>query len=133
MLAGVKLPGIIFRLDQDFQDNGEITLMTLLSFSMDVFIFNFRILFNSNFLINVSFAAACTELAGLSIANGLFNGAIVTDRPVIVADLVGIENISTAFGMTVFFQGVCIMIGPLIAGRRDLNLYLHHDGSTNCV
>jgi len=64
-----------------------------------------------------AFCHTFVELAILSAANGLFNGAIVAGRPIIVADLVGMKHMTSAFGMTVFFQGVGIMVGPFIAGQ----------------
>jgi len=72
-------------------------------------------------IIGWSYCTGFAELATLSFMNGFINGAMVTGRPVMVGDLVATEDLSPAFGMTVFSQGIFILIGPLIAGElKDL-------------
>lgn len=55
-------------------------------------------------------------LAAASALHGLFNGCVVSQRAVILSDLLGVESLSSTFGLTVFVQGCGIMIGPAIAG-----------------
>jgi hypothetical protein len=53
---------------------------------------------------------------------GLFSGAVVSQRPVVVTDIVGVEKLPSSFGMTVFCQGVLILVGSAIAGERSYTL-----------
>ena len=51
----------------------------------------------------------------------MHTGAMVSGRPVIVADLVDIHHVSAAFALTVFCQGIGVMLGPIVAGKRLIN------------
>jgi len=48
--------------------------------------------------------------------HGLFTGVVVSQRAVICTDLMGVENLSSSFGLTIFVQGAGILIGPVTAG-----------------
>ena len=51
--------------------------------------------------------------------------------PVVLVDLLGLENFCNAFGVVLFFQGIGGVIGPPVAGTADTliaiqHIYLHH-------
>ncbi len=58
-------------------------------------------------------------LSVATIMHGLLNGALVSQRAVVAADILGIERLSSSFGLTIFLQGIGVMIGPLISGKKD--------------
>ena len=47
---------------------------------------------------------------------GLAMGVVTSQRAAMATDVVGIERMPSSFGLTVFMQGVGVMIGPLFAG-----------------
>ena len=49
--------------------------------------------------------------------HGLFTGVVCSQRAVICSDLMGVEKLSSSFGLTIFVQGMGILIGPVIAGQ----------------
>ncbi len=57
-------------------------------------------------------------LATISVIHGLFIGMVVSQRMVIVTDLLGVQRLSNTFGLTVFFQGIGLMVGPSVAGNN---------------
>jgi len=63
-----------------------------------------------------AFCTDYTQIAFLAAVNGLFTGAMVTGRAIIVADVVGDENTARGFGLTNLGQGFGVLAGPLIAG-----------------
>ena len=65
--------------------------------------------------------AFCQPYALLVLASavhGVFNGCVVSQRAVILADLLGVQKLSSSFGLTVFVQGCGILIGPPFAGNN---------------
>jgi len=83
------------------------------------YLYSFILLGSGLSILGWAFCSSFVALAILSVSNGVFNGAIVAGRPVIVADLVGMSRMTSAFGMTVFCQGAGVVIGPFIAGKLD--------------
>ncbi len=65
-------------------------------------------------------------LSVTTIMHGLLNGALVSQRAVVAADILGIERLSSSFGLTIFMQGIGVMIGPLISGMKNSLKYLFH-------
>ena len=55
-------------------------------------------------------------LMAVTIVHGLLTGMVASQRAIVLSDLIGAEHISSSFGLTVFAQGVGLVIGPLIAG-----------------
>ncbi|XP_078700203.1 monocarboxylate transporter 10-like [Branchiostoma floridae x Branchiostoma belcheri] len=62
---------------------------------------------------------ACSTYGGLvtcSVLLGLFDGCFVTLLPILTVDLVGVENMSLAWGFTLGSCSVSIILGPPTAG-----------------
>ncbi|KAH3808101.1 hypothetical protein DPMN_136451 [Dreissena polymorpha] len=48
----------------------------------------------------------------------MFAGVTISLTSVILADIVGIDKLSNAFGMCNFVGGVSVFAGPPVAGKR---------------
>ena len=70
-------------------------------------------------------ASSYPLLAIMVALHGLAGGVIICQKTVVVADLVGIEQLARGLGLVVFSQGIGVMTVPLIAGRLcKLNLHI---------
>ena len=52
----------------------------------------------------------------IALLFGLFVAAYVSLTSIILVDLLGLDNLTSAFGLLVLFRGVSSMIGPPVAG-----------------
>ncbi|KAH9488413.1 hypothetical protein Btru_067371 [Bulinus truncatus] len=59
-----------------------------------------------------SFASFCT----LCSIYGILTGAYISQKSVVIVDILGIENLSTSFGLLICFQAVGICAGPPLSG-----------------
>ena len=66
-------------------------------------------------LIVVPFCKSYVEFMVVSILFGFFSAALQMN-PVIMVDLLGVENLSLALGYVMIFRGVGVFSGPPIAG-----------------
>ncbi|XP_047987809.1 monocarboxylate transporter 12-like [Leguminivora glycinivorella] len=69
--------------------------------------------------ISMAFAAACTEFWGLAMyaaTYGFTSGAYVGLTSVVLVDLFGMEKLTNAFGLLLFFQGIASLFGAPLAG-----------------
>ena len=57
------------------------------------------------------------SLVAMCLVHGMFAGTAGSQRPVMIADLLGVLNIPSALSMTVFSQGLAMCIGPAMAGK----------------
>lgn len=53
---------------------------------------------------------------------GFFSGGYVGLTSIIITDLVGIDNLSSAFGIVLLFQGIAVALGTPITGMYLLFL-----------
>ena len=58
-------------------------------------------------------------LITICVLHGYINGAVVSQRAVIASDILGVERLSSSFGLTVCIQGCGNLIGPFITGKSS--------------
>jgi len=46
----------------------------------------------------------------------MVSGTWTSLRPIILVEVIGLDNLTNAFGLVAMFQGVAFLIGPPIAG-----------------
>ena len=56
------------------------------------------------------------QLVGLSLVYGLAISALVTLTSVLLVDVLGLEQLTSAFGLLIMFRGLATILGPPIAG-----------------
>lgn len=69
--------------------------------------------------IATALSAFCYEFWGLAVYSIVFGftiGAYVGLTSVILVDLLGLENLTNAFGLLLMFQGIASFVGPPIGG-----------------
>ncbi|KAL5012614.1 hypothetical protein ScPMuIL_011165 [Solemya velum] len=60
-----------------------------------------------------------TTFGGLAVLAGLFgflSGGYVSQKSIIIVDILGRSKQSSAFGLVLLFQGLGVLIGPPLAG-----------------
>lgn len=62
------------------------------------------------------FCQSYAALVVVSLLFGLFVSAYVSLTSIILVDLLGLDNLTSAFGLLVLFRGVSTLIGPPLAG-----------------
>jgi MFS family permease len=75
--------------------------------------------------IATALSALCTEYWGLATYATVFGftiGAYVGLTSVILVDLLGLENLTNAFGLLLLFQGIASLVGPPIGGKFKQNV-----------
>ena len=68
-------------------------------------------------------SAFCTGFMGLAVYASVFGftiGAYVGLTSVILVDLLGLENLTNAFGLLLLFQGIASFVGPPIGGKLPI-------------
>ena len=55
--------------------------------------------------------------------HGYINGIVVGQRAVIASDILGVDRLSSSFGLTVCIRGCGNLIGPFIAGMVFFTKY----------
>lgn len=68
-------------------------------------------------------SALCVEFWGLATYATVFGftiGAYVGLTSVILVDLLGLENLTNAFGLLLLFQGIASFVGPPIGGEFEI-------------
>ena len=63
-----------------------------------------------------AFATDFPSFIIVSVAHGVAAGFIVGQRSVILVDLIGVRQIPSAIGFMAFFQGIGVLVGPVMAG-----------------
>lgn len=48
---------------------------------------------------------------------GFFTGSYISQKSVIIVDLLGPEKLTFSFGIMILFQGIGMMVGPMIGGK----------------
>lgn len=62
------------------------------------------------------------QLCVLSGFIGCFSGSYMSQKSMIAIDILGIEKITSSFGLTMLFQGIGSLIGPPISGKEYCGL-----------
>lgn len=47
-----------------------------------------------------------------------FAGVYISITSVVLVDLLGLENLTNSFGLTLLFQGIATLLGPPAAGKQ---------------
>ena len=76
-------------------------------------------------LICVPFSKTYVPMVVLAGLFGLFSAATEALCSVIIADIIGVDRLTDAFGIVMFLQGVANLIGPPFAGK---NIFLLREG-----
>ena len=82
------------------------------------FLYNFALLLNGISAVLFIFAPSFAWFMALAVVHGIACGVITAQRAAMVADLVGVAKVSSSFGLTIFLQGVGLLGGPALAGKR---------------
>ncbi|XP_076091531.1 monocarboxylate transporter 9-like [Mytilus galloprovincialis] len=87
-----------------------------------VYIYNVLIIFMGVVSLTIPSVTTFPQLAVACAIYGSIIGMYVSQKSVIIVDLLGIENLSKSFGIVLFFQGIGVFIGPPLSGLlKDLN------------
>lgn len=92
---------------------------------MDMNIFRpLRLLFYNSFMFAIATLSFImpnlTEFRSLCIVCSLYGtltGAYVSQKSVVLVDILGVENLSISFGLLIFFQAIGTCIGPPLSGK----------------
>ena len=82
--------------------------------------------FNVIILFICPVAVTFTEFASISAVYGVMSGGYVSQKSVIIVDLLGADKLSSSFGWTACFQGVGSLIGPPVAGWSFLFYFIFY-------
>ncbi|KAK6173509.1 hypothetical protein SNE40_016946 [Patella caerulea] len=67
------------------------------------------------------FAKGFISFCLIGIAYGLITGGYISQKSVIIVDILGADKITHSFGLMIFFQGIGTLIGPPLSGAlKDL-------------
>ena len=58
--------------------------------------------------------------------NCLFSAAFIALRSIVIVDLLGIQKLTNAFGLTSLFQGIACLIGSPMSGDVTLRLVIFY-------
>ncbi|XP_052092439.1 monocarboxylate transporter 9-like [Mytilus californianus] len=87
-----------------------------------IYIYNVLIIFMGVVSLTIPSLTTFSQLAVACAIYGSTIGMYVSQKSVIIVDLLGIENLSKSFGIVLFFQGIGVFIGPPLSGLlKDLN------------
>ena len=56
---------------------------------------------------------------------GITSGAYVGLTSVVLVDILGLDNLTNAFGLLLLFQGIASVMGPPFIGRNVIISYLY--------
>ena len=81
-----------------------------------LFIINFSFLLSAVCLFIFPFLTTFTEFLILSLIFGLCVASLVTLTSIVLVDVLGLEKLTSAFGLLTMFRGLATMMGPPLAG-----------------
>ena len=69
--------------------------------------------------VSLSFPAMTTfsQFTVLSCLYGVLSGTYISQKSVVIVDILGVEKLSSSFGILLLFQGIGSFIGPPVGGR----------------
>ncbi|OWF47509.1 monocarboxylate transporter 9-like isoform X2 [Mizuhopecten yessoensis] len=71
--------------------------------------------------ITIPSARTLTQLGIVCSLYGILMGGVISQKSVIVVDILGVKKLANAFGILSFFQGIGVFIGPPVSGLlRDM-------------
>lgn len=56
---------------------------------------------------------------------GILSGTYISQKSVVVVDILGVESLSSSFGLLLLFQGISGLVGPTVGGIYKLCTTLH--------
>lgn len=62
------------------------------------------------------------ELSVLCAVYGLFVGAYISQKTIVIVDILGVTRLVNSFGIAISFQGIGMFLGPPIAGKVQVAL-----------
>lgn len=88
-----------------------------------VYIYSVFPLLLSVVAILLTVATNFTEFAVVTVFVGLLVGLYMSQKSVIIVDLLGAEKLVTSFGLINMFQGLGVLIGPPVSGKTRIKMY----------
>ncbi|XP_074649137.1 monocarboxylate transporter 14-like [Tubulanus polymorphus] len=79
-------------------------------------IFTFSNILNGIFTISAPFMVTYPLLVMYALFFGILIGTYITSTAVVLVDLIGLDKLTSSFGLLLVFQGAATFIGPPIAG-----------------
>jgi MCP family monocarboxylic acid transporter-like MFS transporter 14 len=77
---------------------------------------NFAILFSGLSTIILPFCTNYASFVTIALLFGFCVAAYISLTSIVLVDLLGLDNLTSAFGLLVLFRGVSSMVGPPVAG-----------------
>ena len=81
-----------------------------------LFVTNVAILLSGVSVLSMPFCTTYTAFIVVALLFGLFVAAYISLTSIVLVDLLGLDNLTSAFGLLVLFRGVSSMVGPPVAG-----------------
>lgn len=81
-----------------------------------LFVTNMAILLSGVSVLCMPFCTTYTSFIVVALLFGLFVAAYISLTSIVLVDLLGLDNLTSAFGLLVLFRGVASMVGPPVAG-----------------
>ncbi|XP_063420818.1 monocarboxylate transporter 5-like [Mytilus trossulus] len=81
-----------------------------------IYLYNVLIIFMGVVSLIIPSVTTFPQLAVACAVYGSIIGMYVSQKSVIIVDLLGVENLSKSFGLVLFFQGIGVFIGPPLSG-----------------
>lgn len=82
-----------------------------------IFIYNFNMFIVGAVSFVVPYLHTFNSLAVCCAIYGLLVGTYISQKSVIIVDILGVKKLVNSFGILIFFQGIGIFVGPPIAGE----------------
>ncbi|OWF52603.1 Monocarboxylate transporter 14 [Mizuhopecten yessoensis] len=87
-----------------------------------VYIYNVVMFFIGAVSFIVPYIDTFEELCVVCAFYGLTVGTYISQKSVVIVDILGVKNLVNSFGILIFFQGIGMFLGPPIAGiMKDIN------------
>ena len=77
---------------------------------------NFAILLSGVSTFVLPFCSTYGSFVFVALLFGLFVAAYISLTSIVLVDLLGLDNLTSAFGLLVLYRGVSSMVGPPVAG-----------------
>ena len=81
-----------------------------------LFVTNMAILLSGVSVLCMPLCTTYTSFIVVALFFGLFVAAYISLTSIVLVDLLGLDNLTSAFGLLVLFRGISSMVGPPVAG-----------------
>ena len=81
-----------------------------------LFVTNVAILLSGVSVLCMPFCVSYTSFVVVALMFGLYVAAYISLSSIVLVDLLGLDSLTSAFGLLVLFRGISSMIGPPVAG-----------------